>query len=195
MTDTAPDQCSEVEIRCAIEALTEKDLCRLRGVAGAWIYIGDLSWSIDDLLQEAVRRLLDGQRSWRSDMTLVPLLVGIMKSVASTERSSRRHQSEVREVDLPLTPSDERDESHLVSDGTDPSIGAEEVEYQAAVDALLESLNDDPLARDILLGNIYGYKRAELIDHLGLTPNEFDTGNRRLKRQIAQFAENMWETS
>ena len=190
MTETEPDQLSEVEIRSAIHALTEEDLHRLTGVAGALVYIGDLSWTIDDLLHEAIRRLFDGQRSWRRDMDVVPQIVGSMKSIASQQRTARCHLSEVVEADLPLTSSGDRDESHLVSDRSDPSLGAEELDYQAAVEALLDSLSVDPLARDIMLGHIYGYKRAELIDHLGQTPKAFDTANRRLKRQIAQFAEN-----
>ena len=61
------------------------------------------------------------------------------------------------------------------------------------MDDLIESVNDDPLAKDILIGNILGYTRAELIEKLSLTPTSFDTANRRLKRQVERFAEKLGE--
>jgi DNA-directed RNA polymerase specialized sigma24 family protein len=193
MPETAPQQRSQNDIRLAIEGLTERDLIKLRGVAGALIYIGDINWVIDDLLQEAVRRLLDGQRSWRSDMTLIPMLVGIMKSVASAEHLSTQHQTEILESDLSLEQTGVQDDSYLASLKDDPSVLAEEIENQKVVDDLIESVNDDPLAKDILIGNILGYTRAELIEKLSLTPTSFDTANRRLKRQVERFAEKLGE--
>ena len=187
MTDATPERLSKDEIRRLINGLSEAELRQLRGFAGASIYLDDLSWTIDDLLQEAVKRLLGGQRNWRKDMGLVPMLIGTMKSIASNQRTALRHQSELVEADLPETPFGNRDERHLEDDGADPAHGAMELEYIAAVEDLFETLAEDLLARDILIGNIYGFKRAELIENLKLTTKEFDTANTRLKRHLARY--------
>lgn len=147
------------------------------------------------MLHEAVRRLLDGQRSWRSDMAMIPVLVGIMKSIASSEHSSTQHQTEILESDLLSEKNSEQDDSHLATLKLEPSVLAEGIENQEVVDALIASVNEDTLIKDILIGNILGYTRAELIEKLSLTPSSFDTANRRLKRQIERFAEKLGEQS
>ncbi len=187
MTDAAPEWLSEDKIRSHINDLSEEKLRQLRMVAGALIYLDDLNWTIDDLLQEAIKRLLDGQRKWRRDMGLIPMIVGIMKSIAGQQRTAIRHQSELMEADLPETPSGERDERHLEDSGANPAIEAMELEYLTAVQDLFDTLENDILARDILIGSIFGLKRAELIENLRLTPREFDAANTRLKRRIARY--------
>ncbi len=193
MGDSTAHNYSLAEIRHGIEALTEAELCQIRKTAGTLIYIGDLNWDIDDLLQESVKRLLDGRRNWRRDMTLASLIIGVIRSIAHGEHSTPQFKTEILETDLYSEQSGENDGRYLdnVRGEGNPILNSQEIEYQSNVLALLESLNSDRIAKDILLGHIYGYKRAEIIERLLLTPKEFDTANRRLKRRIGQFVEHL----
>src|SRR5438045_4062723 len=90
------------EVLRAIDALTEADFLRLNEEARCRIIrIGRRAANgrtQDDLLQEAVTRLLDGRRTWYPEnVAFVSYLMGVIKSVASAWARHRKRNREAPE--------------------------------------------------------------------------------------------------
>ena len=90
VTDPAEPVRARAEIASAIRAFTPAQWARLRRVA-AHYSIGDLM-EAEDLLQEAFRRALDGERKCPVSVDVVRFLAEAMRSVADGElkRTKRR---------------------------------------------------------------------------------------------------------
>src|ERR1017187_8382982 len=98
--DNSPDE----HVRAAIEGLTSENLDRLYYMARRFD-----SRRHEDLLHEAIRRTLSGERRWRDGVEIFWHLYGCMRSIA-WEWSKKRDENFILE---PESGTDDRDATFL----------------------------------------------------------------------------------
>ena len=80
---------SREELEALILGLTDTDILRLRQTACT--YTGSHDLEADDLVQEAIVRVLSGDRkSCPSNIPVIIFIIGIMKSIANGERNKNK---------------------------------------------------------------------------------------------------------
>jgi hypothetical protein len=72
---------SPVEVSQAIRSLTAEHKTLLVKIAKA--YAWKTSYGYEDLIQEALTRILEGKRAWPRKLPVVVFLRGVMRSIAS----------------------------------------------------------------------------------------------------------------
>ena len=167
-------------VRSAIESMSESDLLKVRSFA-QWRIRGlgrkARGRTAEDLLHEAVVASLEGRRVWCAHVDFVNHLCGAMRSISSNWKQQYGEEyleSELsdalgdRAIDFPATASDPEKLFLL--------------EEEFAVIATI--LADDPVALCVAqcLGAGYTAKEAQLA--LELSPREYATAVRRLRRRL-----------
>jgi DNA-directed RNA polymerase specialized sigma24 family protein len=79
------------EVRRLIGRLRGPDLVRLAALARVWV-TGLRQHDADDLLNEALDRVLSGRRPWPIDVPLPAFLSQVMRSIASQWRHEDRRE-------------------------------------------------------------------------------------------------------
>jgi DNA-directed RNA polymerase specialized sigma24 family protein len=171
------------EVQQAYEALTPTDLIRLRNFADRRIRgLGRMALgrSAEGLLQEAITRVLEEKRHWKSDNVGFPqFLTGVIRSISSNWRAAfkRREASlgqgdsmVIREISLG-DGSDQDPELQL------PSRQNLQVALEAKdlVGWLQELVKDHLYASAILDEMLRGLTGPETQEKLGITPNEYES--------------------
>jgi DNA-directed RNA polymerase specialized sigma24 family protein len=161
----------------ALADLSEADLLRLQGLARlrARGLPGAVSWS--DLLHEAIVRALDGSRQWPAGLPFLAFLAGVMRSLCDEIWRRRR-----REVAL-IAFGDEADAERL-----DVACPAPD---QERVFAAIEAINSihrlfaaDTIAMRIVAGLEAGLSAEEIRATHDLSPVEYDSARRRMRRSL-----------
>ncbi len=81
--DPVPSARTRAEIDCAVRELTAAQWTRLRQIAG--LYAVGRPIEAEDLLQEAFRRALDGERKCPVTVDVVRFIAEAMRSIADGE--------------------------------------------------------------------------------------------------------------
>jgi len=200
MTATAED------ISRAIDALPSHEFLRLKDYAENRIFrIGPLaanSRTDDDLLQEAVTRLLDGTRHWDTDrVCIVACLIGAMRSISSAWAGHRKRNALSPEYAATESERKREDEDgNLVSPfdavksaGRTAEDSAIEQETDAVRKALVEAIEascaEDDSASKVLAGFQSGIDGPTIQKDLGWTETEYRTTVRRIRRRAHKLAE------
>jgi DNA-directed RNA polymerase specialized sigma24 family protein len=132
---------SRDEIVGVVEALTDEDKTTLAKIAR--LYATKTPYDAVDLMQEAMCRVLGGDRKWPKDIPPLLVLSGVMRSVAWQWRR--------RELAL--------DGGYGANDWpVDPP-----QEWQLYFEQFVASFEDDPVARAVLLAIMAGNKGTELL--------------------------------
>jgi RNA polymerase sigma factor (sigma-70 family) len=141
--------------------------------------------SPEDLLQEALTRVLCGDRQRPPDVDIVAFLGGVMKSIASSEVRKRARREDAGYAE---TPTDLGLFADTVSDGR---AGVEETicreEHDAAFHAWLYEQFDDEETQLVLLGVFEGLSGEELCVQTGVSKSQLATIRRRIRRKISEF--------
>jgi DNA-directed RNA polymerase specialized sigma24 family protein len=184
------------EVRQAISSLTEGELFKLHRLAEGAVYrLRRKVWGIgsDDLLQEAMFRLLQEKRRWKpQNVDLVGLLAGIIASIESDWRKrGKRGETPVLESDLSTTDPDgetipsalqmaadcrPNPEQHLVA--------GDELTQEELFQQIEEIFSDDPLAALIFSEWQRETTGPEIMKALDLSRQQYDTAVRRMDRAI-----------
>lgn len=157
--------------------VTKMDLLRLKAIARLYArgLPPDVDW--EDLLQEALTRVLVGTRATPADVPAVAFIAGVMRSLRTEHR--RRFLRAMRETLAESKPGgrevDVRDESPL----PDRVLGARQ--ELARIRALFA---DDPVALGILSGLAEGLEPEAIRQALGLSPTAYDSARRRMRRAL-----------
>lgn len=167
MADQA-DILSAEEVARHLGRLRQADLIRFAALAETWAR-GLARRDAADLLNEALTRILSGQRPWPAEVPLAAFLSQVMRSIASQWRAE-----DLREP--------------LASDAGVP----EPVQAAAAVDIEMADLADK--IRSVLLGDAVALGvfehillqsgRGEICAELGLDATGYDTARRRMIRTL-----------
>ncbi|HEV7633323.1 MAG TPA: sigma-70 family RNA polymerase sigma factor [Steroidobacteraceae bacterium] len=154
----------------ALNLVTRMDLLRLKSIARlhARGLPPDVSW--DDLLQEAMTRVLTGARRAPVGVPIVAFLAGIMRSLSSEHwRRVRRHpraSGQSQELDaLDPAPGPER---HLSAR-----------QELAAISALFA---DDPVALQIIAGLAESLTAEQIRAATGISKTDYDSARKRMRR-------------
>jgi DNA-directed RNA polymerase specialized sigma24 family protein len=166
----------------ALDLVREIDLLRLKTIA-RWHARGlppDVTW--EDLLQEAITRVLVGTRRVPEGVTMVAFIAGIMRSLrtdhwrralrasASVDASRIQHEhNEGHPLALPdpVTPSPER---ALIA--------------RQALTAIERLFADDPVVLKIIAGLGEGLSAQQIRASAKLSKTEYNSARRRIRRTL-----------
>lgn len=166
------------EIADAIQALSDADWIRLRKVANA--YSRGRSIEAEDLLQEAMRRALDGGRNCPAHVGVVKFLAEVMRSIAHAAKETAAHQPQ-------LVPVANHSTAETAVDPPDPAPGAEEnLQGNQEIVAILALFDDDETAQIILEGMMEGMRGEELKELTDLDETAYQSKRRLIRRRITK---------
>ena len=198
------------EIIQAIEALTAEDTERLEQVAKNRItLIGRRAANLrteKDLFQEAMERILEGQRRWcPRSVKFVPFLVGVIWSIASEWAGHRKRNVDTPEYAITETQiAKEDEEGNLLSPFAklaagnpnieDQWVDAEvEAERKALTDAIEEHFEQDENASYVLMGWQEGMDGPTIQNEFGFSEKTYRAIVRRIKRHSEKILEQRYE--
>ena len=132
----------------------------------ARLYARRTPFDHDDLLQEAICRVLSGKRVWARGVPVRSFLVGVMRSIA-WEWKSEPHEA--------------------VVDAPDPGCG--ESPIMASIDSakIVAMFADDLVAQNIVLRMMEGARGGELQRSSGLGKVEYESKRKKIRRRIEKF--------
>ncbi|WP_158621572.1 sigma factor [Corallococcus aberystwythensis] len=142
----------------------------------------------EDLVQEALRRLLDDSRSWDPErVSLEDFLVGSVRSIASSAVKGLANRVRAIGDDVPQGIGGVQD-PHFHSPSPEQQLD-ELQRYKLLAEAVLNAVSGDPEVEKIVSAVLEGcVKRAELITETGLEPKRFDNAIKRLHRRLDDVA-------
>lgn len=165
------------EVKSAIETLSKEDCLRLRRYA--WWRIRGLGYRAegtgDDLLQEALRATLEGDRRWKIEtVNFMAHLVETMRSISSNWRAGLNRRATVMWNLEPIA--------------VDPEMQLIRKENEQLAEQALKTI-EDLIAGDILTSLIFidlqrGMSRSEILADLHISETEYATARKRLYRAV-----------
>jgi len=155
---------SPAEAGAAIRALAAADKIALMKIAR--LYAKKTPYDHEDLLQEAMCRVLSGARAWPRGLAALPFLWGVVRSIAWEWRN-----------ETPDAP----------PDGGDPA--GEERRAIAGLDVakIIALFDDDPEAQIIVRGMMEGARGAELQELSGLDKTDYESKRTKIRRRIEKL--------
>ena len=159
------------EILVEISSLSDADLLRLYLAARRYALTLGRVITPDDLIQEAYKRVLDGTRVRPFGLPLVPFLLGIMRSIASSWATRLRHESvdDLEPLDPGRTPEDQ-------------------LQLKEEVQKLLSLFDSDPLGKEIIECKLADMTPMEIREKLHLSDNEYRACSKRIRRRTLAYA-------
>ena len=168
----------------ALNQLSAADLRRLEKIARLRVIgLHDLDWQ--DLLHDAVARLLDGSRKCPRGLSLVVFLRETMRSIASDHWRRRHARPILLEAELPRTEGEEV--SGIVESA--PDLIADPEREAAAAETLtkLEAVfQNDPEAMLVIVAMASGKSPDEIQEEAAMTPTRYASTQRRIRRTLAR---------
>jgi DNA-directed RNA polymerase specialized sigma24 family protein len=160
---TAP--LSHAELIAILQALTEADKIALMKIAR--LYARRTPFDPDDLLQEAICRVLSGKRVWARGAPFRSFLAGVMRSVAWEWKSEPRGE---------------------VVDAPDSRCGESAVMASIDMAKIVMIFADDLVAQKIVIGMMEGARGEELQSSSGLGKVEYESKRKKIRRRIEKLA-------
>jgi len=149
------------EARAAIRALSVGDKTSLTKIAR--LYAKKTPYDHEDLLQEALCRVLAGARAWPRDVAAVPFLWGVVRSIAwEWKKELIEREREATDVE------------------------GEERRVVASLDVIkvLALFDDDPVAQIIVRGMMEGARGRELQELSGLDKTDYESKRTKIRRRV-----------
>jgi DNA-directed RNA polymerase specialized sigma24 family protein len=166
------------EVRRIIGRLRGPDVLRLVALARTWA-TGLRQHDADDLLNEALDRVLSGRRPWPNDVPLPAFLSQVMRSIASQwRREDRREPLKGDETDNVF-----EEESYCPSTS---------YEMDDLISRMRRPLGTDPPALGVLDHILADSDREEAQAALGMSATQYDTARRRMVRQLFETFHSGW---
>jgi DNA-directed RNA polymerase specialized sigma24 family protein len=166
------------EVRRIIGRLRGPELLRLAALARIWA-TGLRQHDADDLLNEALGRVLSGRRPWPTQVSLPTFLSQVMRSIASQWR--REDRRELLKEDEGETVLDEESHNPVATYERDDLISRMRHALEADLPAL--GVFDHILADS---------DREEATAALGMDATQYDTARRRMVRQLFEAFHSGW---
>lgn len=164
----------------ALGLATELELLRLKTLA-RWYARGlppDVTW--EDLLQEALTRILTGKRQVPEGVAIVAFVAGIMRSLRS-EHWQRVKRMPARD----LLRASRREGGAQHTELVDPLPGPERALIaQQELAAIRKLFADDAAALAIINGLAQGLTTEEIRLAAGLSDTDYDSARKRMRRAL-----------
>ena len=164
-TEPAAAILSPAEAAAAVRSLAAADKTALMKIAR--LYAKKTPYDHEDLLQEAICRVLGGARSWPRNVQALPFLWGVVRSIAWEWKTQAPDHA---------------------PDGADPQ--AEERRAIASLDAvkIVAVFDDDPVAQVIVRGMMDGARGQELQELSGLEKTEYESKRTKIRRRVEKLS-------
>jgi hypothetical protein len=175
--EAIPPPLSEAEVRSEINSLTAGEQTKLIKIARSY---GRISFEEpDELVHEAICRILDGTRKWPRDLEKLRFLAGVIKSIAGDRKRALRQ----------TVPLDEEREVREARRGLMDYEGIEARGIWAKLDVkrIMTLFDDDPIAQKILVGMADGTRGEDLEQASGLSPTEYESKRKKIRRRIERL--------
>ena len=168
----------------ALRQLSDADLRRLTEV-GQIRVTGLQSLDGQDLLHEAIARMLGGQRQWPLDVPLVVFLLQTMRSIASD--CWRRQEASVVVSESTVGIGAEATTGELVI-AEDLSTSPEAcVSAQQVLDYIEDLFQDDHEALSVITGMASGKSPSEIQRENAIDKRRYATTQRRIRRGLSKL--------
>lgn len=155
------------EVGRLLGRLRHADLLRLAAMAKART-MGMPRRDPSDLLNEALARVLSGERPWPVHLGLLPFLSQVMRSIAHQWRHEDRREPLTEET-AEVLESEAAGSNHEIAD---------------LISRMRTVIADDPVAAGIFEHTLLQTGRKQICDVLGIDATEFDTARRRMIRTL-----------
>ena len=174
------------ETALALKLVTEVDLLRLKTIARlhARGLPPDVGW--EDLLQEAIARVLVGSRRKPDGVALVAFFAGVMRSLRSDHwRRALEGIGHNQTHGLPATVAKSTPENSQVLEPCDPAPDPERALMAAQELAAIEKLfSNDASALQIINGLAEGFSAEQIRAATGMSKLDYDSTRRRMRRLL-----------
>jgi DNA-directed RNA polymerase specialized sigma24 family protein len=165
----------------ALGLVSQMDLLRLKTIARIYCrgLPPEIAW--DDMLQEALTRVIAGSRRQPEGVTMVAFVAGILRSLRA--EYWRRAARESRGGDTLRIDHESNEALGLVV--SDPAPGPERVlNAEQELAAIKQLFADDPTARKIIDGLRDGLSAEQIRHFVGLSKTDYDSTRRRMRRAL-----------
>jgi hypothetical protein len=149
--------------------------------------------SIDDYVYEAIGRYLRNPEKFdqRKGTLIDYLKYNLLRGLISNDLTNKENEK-TKAVYENVLRHDADDHSTAYYDRLVPITEAlfnDEIDYDIIMDNIQEAVKKNTICENIFLGlYLYGMTRAQVIEEFGMTAQEYDNGNRRLKTIIRTVA-------
>ena len=169
---TESDRLSVPEVVKRIEALSDDDYLRIVYIVRGMVSVTP-SMSVDDYLNEAIARLLSGERTIPRGQDLCTCLITIMRSIANhvCERQARV-DGEMPEDDV------------LSSEANDQ---LQDLIHAQTLDQLQNLVSQDQCAVDVLQLRAVGHQKEDICAQLNIKPTTYDSAIKRIRRAVLKY--------
>ena len=156
---------SPPEVARAVKALTAGEKTAL--IKLARLYARKTPYDHEDLVQEALTRVLDNRRIWPVGVSATIFLGGVIRSIAWEWKYQMQGEA-----------ADVGDE------------GVQERGTIARIDIakIIALFDDDPVAQKIVMGMMDGARGEELLEASGLDPTEYESKRKKILRRIEKLS-------
>lgn len=174
---SAPNVVRPADTAVAVGLVTRLDLLRLKTLARLYArgLPPDIDW--EDLLQEALTRVLTGARVVPADVPAVAFIAGVMRSLRSEHR--RRLHRTSQDIAAPREGRVQAREMESQDALPERVLGARQ-----ELARIWNLFADDTLALGILEGLAEGLEPAQIRKRLRITSTVYDTARRRMRRAL-----------
>ena len=169
------------ESALALSLVSEIDLLRLKTIARVYArgLPPDVAW--DDLLQEALTRIILGARRQPESVTMVAFLAGIMRSLKAEHWRRALRGSGGRDALRIDQASGQSREVEL----RDPAPGLERsLSARQELAAIKQLFADDHVALKIIAGLSEGLSAEQIRVATGIARTDYDSARRRMRRTL-----------
>jgi DNA-directed RNA polymerase specialized sigma24 family protein len=163
----------------ALKLVSENDLLRLKTIARlhARGLPPDVAW--DDLLQEALTRMITGQRARPEGVGIVAFLAGIMRSLRAD------HLRRARRADRQALRLDQTADGAREVELRDPYSSPEQwLIAQQQLTAIEQLFVEDPVALQIIAGLGNGLSAEQIRSAEGISKVDYDSARKRMRRSL-----------
>ena len=165
----------------ALKLLSQMDLLRLKSIARVYArgLPPEVTW--EDMLQEALTRIIVGSRRPPEGVTTVAFVAGILRSLrAEYWRRATRESGGSSTLRI-----DHESEESLALALSDPTPGPERaLSARQELIAIKQLFSDDPIASRIIDGLGAGLSAAEIRRSMALAKIDYDSARRRIRRAL-----------
>lgn len=177
------DTASVDEAAAQLATMSKADLIRLEHFARLRTAgLGTLDW--EDLLHEAIDRVLSGSRKWPKAIPFVAFMCGTMRSIASEFWRDRAVRREIAMTDLmPQNPTGADVLSSIVDERPDPEREAAARQILKKIEGLFEG---DAHAIAVLEGLANASTPLEVQQKAHMAQRSYSSAQKRIRRTIGR---------
>ena len=177
------ERLTKAEVAAVLAAFQPADWQRAKIIATTFC-AGLTGWAADDLLQEAMVKLLSGARVWPCGIHPLVVLKTVMHSIASNVR--KHNELSPIDANVVVDPFEvDVDDKTPVAHGTLTVTPEDETSGKQQIAALYASLRGDEDLELLVVEWADGIRGAEAREELGWDEKKYDAVRKRLLRRLA----------